>query len=284
MSEENTIAYNEISGNVYHGETHGMCFGGGQLNQFHHNNFSLNNGDTLQASDIGGGIDYWYSVADSEGNYWSDYTGPDNNGDGIGDIPYGIDGDESQDPAPLMEPLESIIAGSVSDGNNPIAGVYVQAMGTAIDDYTDSDGTYSLEGLGAGNYDVGFIHPQYQSVNKLAVPATLDFATWLYVVMDPLAETDESGPSTPRRFTLLQNYPNPFNANTTIRFILEKSRNVNLTVYDLLGQKIHTIFEGNMQAGVHSVDFDASSLSSGVYFYRLKAGDMVETKRMVLLK
>ena len=157
MSEENTFAYNEIVGCASYGAAHAMCFGGGQNNEWHHNNFILNHADTLQASDIGGGIDYWYCVADSEGNHWSDYNGPDNNGDGIGDIPYIIDGNESQDLAPLMQPLESIISGGVSDGFEPIEGVYVQALGISIDDYTDSDGTYSLEGLGAGMYDISLI-------------------------------------------------------------------------------------------------------------------------------
>lgn len=284
MSQDNSFTYNDIVGCGSYGASHEMCFGGGQNNQWHHNNFILNHADTLQACDIGSGIDYWYCVADSKGNYWSDYTGPDNNGDGIGDIPHVIDGYESHDLAPLMESLESVIAGGVSDGNNPIEGAYVQALGTSIDDYSDSDGTYSLEGLGAGMYDISFTHSLYRDTVAAGIPATLDFATWLYAVMDPLTGTDESVRSAPGRFALLQNYPNPFNANTTIRFILEKSQDVNLTVYDLLGQKIHTIFEGKMQSGVHTVDFDASPLSSGVYFYRLQAGDKVETERMVLLK
>jgi hypothetical protein len=57
-----------------------------------------------------------------------------------------------------------------------------------------------------------------------------------------------------------------------------------LTIYDLLGRRIETIVDEYRQAGVHTVTFDASGLSSGVYFYRLQAGDAVETKRMVLLK
>ncbi|UCC79513.1 MAG: T9SS type A sorting domain-containing protein [Candidatus Zixiibacteriota bacterium] len=91
-------------------------------------------------------------------------------------------------------------------------------------------------------------------------------------------------PSMPDRFMLLQNYPNPFNAQTTIRFVLPQSQNVLLTVYDLLGRRVEKIIDEYMQAGVHNINFDASNLSSGVYFYRLEAGDRVETKRMVLLK
>ncbi len=91
-------------------------------------------------------------------------------------------------------------------------------------------------------------------------------------------------PSIPVNFMLLQNYPNPFNARTAIRFSLPKSQNVELTVYDLLGRQIEVLIDDYRDVGVHAITFDASSLSSGVYFYRLRAGYVVETRRMVLLK
>ena len=94
----------------------------------------------------------------------------------------------------------------------------------------------------------------------------------------------ENMPSIPDRILLLQNYPNPFNARTTIRFVLPKSQDVELTIYDLLGRQVEVIIDEYRQAGVHALTFDASSLSSGFYFYRLQAGEAVETKRMVLLK
>jgi len=88
----------------------------------------------------------------------------------------------------------------------------------------------------------------------------------------------------PSVFNLSQNYPNPFNASTSIRFILPEPQDVQLTVYDLLGRRVEILLDEYRQAGVHTVTFDASHLSSGVYFYRLQAGDRVETKRMLLLK
>jgi len=284
MSEDNTFAYNDIVGCVDYGVAHGMCFGGGENNRWHHNNFILNHGDTLQASDIGGGVDHWYCVADSEGNHWSDYTGPDNNGDGIGDIPYVIDGNESLDLAPLMNHLVSSIAGNVSDGSGPVVNAHVQALGTSIDDYTDSGGAFALAGLGAGMYDVSFTHPLYRDTVVLSVPATLDFATWLNVVMDPLTGVDDNDPSVPERFTISQNYPNPFNSQTRIRFSLPQPQEVSLIIYDLLGRKIQTLIDGYREAGIHTIIFNAEDLSSAIYFYRLQAGDIIETKRMVLLK
>jgi hypothetical protein len=88
----------------------------------------------------------------------------------------------------------------------------------------------------------------------------------------------------PASILISQNYPNPFNASSMIRFTLSEPQMVNLTIYDLLGQKVVTLLEEYRQPGVHTVNVDASGLSSGVYFYRLQAGDGVETKRMVLLK
>ncbi|UCC78621.1 MAG: T9SS type A sorting domain-containing protein, partial [Candidatus Zixiibacteriota bacterium] len=79
-------------------------------------------------------------------------------------------------------------------------------------------------------------------------------------------------------------YPNPFNAITTIRVALPEPGQVELTIYDLIGRQIGTLLDEYRQAGIHTITFDASDLSSGVYFYRLQAGDKEETKKMVLLK
>ena len=89
---------------------------------------------------------------------------------------------------------------------------------------------------------------------------------------------------TPTSFNLRQNYPNPFNPSTIISYDIPKSGFVTLKVYDLLGRKITTLYNGNQKAGTYNVSFDASRLSSGVYFYQLRAGDFISIKKMVLLK
>jgi hypothetical protein len=88
----------------------------------------------------------------------------------------------------------------------------------------------------------------------------------------------------PRSFTLSQNYPNPFNPTTTIDFALPKESDVKLSVFSMLGQKVATLANAHMNAGRQSVLFDASKLSSGVYFYKLEAGDFQSIKKMMLLK
>ncbi|MBD3234769.1 MAG: T9SS type A sorting domain-containing protein [candidate division Zixibacteria bacterium] len=88
----------------------------------------------------------------------------------------------------------------------------------------------------------------------------------------------------PVEYGLNNSYPNPFNASTTISFELPEAGNVNLEVYNLMGQKVATLVNGHKDAGIHNVTWDASQQSSGVYFYRLSAGEKVFTKRMTLLK
>lgn len=85
-------------------------------------------------------------------------------------------------------------------------------------------------------------------------------------------------------FELMQNYPNPFNPTTRIQFVLPQSMNVTLKVYDVMGKEIATLLDGKANAGLNTVEFNASNLGSGVYFYKLNAGSYSSTKKMVLTK
>ena len=88
----------------------------------------------------------------------------------------------------------------------------------------------------------------------------------------------------PEIFSLSQNYPNPFNPVTMIKFALPKASFVTLKVYDMLGREVAELVNGTKSAGQYIVDFDASSLTSGIYFYRLETNGFVDVKRMVVLK
>jgi len=90
--------------------------------------------------------------------------------------------------------------------------------------------------------------------------------------------------STPLEFSLFQNYPNPFNPTTTIEYSLKEAGNVKLVVYDLIGRQVKTVVNSRKSAGQHRVSFSAGALSSGIYFYRLEAGNYTETKKMLVLK
>ena len=90
--------------------------------------------------------------------------------------------------------------------------------------------------------------------------------------------------SSPKVFVLEQNYPNPFNPSTTIQYGLPARSHVTLAVFNMLGQEVATLVQGEQDAGNRSIVFDASGLSSGIYFYRITAGDFTDTKRFVLTR
>ncbi|MBE0571498.1 MAG: T9SS type A sorting domain-containing protein [Ignavibacteriaceae bacterium] len=89
---------------------------------------------------------------------------------------------------------------------------------------------------------------------------------------------------TPITYSLEQNFPNPFNPTTTIKFAVTKESNVNLSVYNILGELVSTLVNEQLKTGYHQYEFDASNLASGVYLCRIIAGDFVETRKMVLLR
>lgn len=88
----------------------------------------------------------------------------------------------------------------------------------------------------------------------------------------------------PRLFSLSQNYPNPFNPQTKIKFAVPKASFTKLVIYDLLGREVTTLLNEELKPGTYEADWDGSNFSSGVYFYKLVAGDFVETNKMVLMK
>jgi len=95
---------------------------------------------------------------------------------------------------------------------------------------------------------------------------------------------ENSGEQLPDKYELFQNYPNPFNPSTTIKYNLPEVSVVIIKVYDVLGREVSSLVNELKQPGKYEINFDASSLSSGTYFYRIQAGSFIETKKMVLLK
>jgi hypothetical protein len=104
----------------------------------------------------------------------------------------------------------------------------------------------------------------------------------------PLAEMITGVRSSPTdmtgRFNLEQNYPNPFNPSTLIRYAVPARLHVTISVFNTLGQQVATLVNGFEEAGDHELRFDGSGLASGVYFYRLQAGDFVRTMKALIIK
>jgi ligand-binding sensor domain-containing protein len=102
------------------------------------------------------------------------------------------------------------------------------------------------------------------------------------IITDPIDNIEEI--EYKNSFILHQNYPNPFNQSTTIKFSLEKIEKVKIEVFNMLGQKVETILQKQLLAGSHQVEFHANDLSSGVYYYRIEAGNYQQLRKMILLK
>ena len=88
----------------------------------------------------------------------------------------------------------------------------------------------------------------------------------------------------PVKFELSQNYPNPFNSTTNIKYAISKSSNVKITVYDILGKELEVLIDEQLQAGTYQTSWNASNYSSGIYFYRMQAGDYISTMKMLMIK
>lgn len=109
-------------------------------------------------------------------------------------------------------------------------------------------------------------------------------ATGGIYMSEGLLSVDPISSNLPERYSLSQNYPNPFNPTSKIRFDISKADFVTLKVYNTLGQEVTKLVNENLQPGTYEVTFDGAGLNSGIYFYTIKAGDFVETKKMMLVK
>ncbi|MBN2413067.1 T9SS type A sorting domain-containing protein, partial [candidate division KSB1 bacterium] len=128
--------------------------------------------------------------------------------------------------------------------------------------------------------NAGAEDPGYHNLVNSSTWAILDFSKKYATGI----KNDFDG-NQPVDFQLSQNYPNPFNPTTTIRFSIDQTMPVTLKVYNTLGQNVATLIDGkSYSAGKYRVTWNASTLSSGVYFYKLEAGGKAETRKMLLIK
>lgn len=104
------------------------------------------------------------------------------------------------------------------------------------------------------------------------------------VSSDNLSEVNSVNTEIPQEFALRQNYPNPFNPSTSIKFDVPVLSNAKLSIYDVTGKELAVLVNQELQAGSYEYNWNASQFASGIYFYRIKAGSFVQTKRMVLIK
>jgi hypothetical protein len=121
----------------------------------------------------------------------------------------------------------------------------------------------------------------YDAVQGVLVGSTMHLG--LYGVVKK-SDVDGELESVPTQFSLYQNYPNPFNPTTTIRYDVPSASRVRLSVYDLLGREIAVLVDDERSPGRFGVTFDAGSLSTGVYFYRLSTSEFSQVRKLVVVK
>lgn len=119
---------------------------------------------------------------------------------------------------------------------------------------------------------------------ELNIPANTGGKFMVTYRVQPPVSVKGDDPASPEGFVLEQNYPNPFNPVTVVRYSLSVAGNVQLKVYNSLGQTVATLVDGEKPAGEHTVKFDASGLNSGIYFYSLTANGKTQSRKMTLLK
>jgi hypothetical protein len=179
---------------------------------------------------------------------------------------------------------------TLAAGNDPMFGnfpdnVYVfdafHLLATPTQNYWWGTAYWGMNPL---YHDEGDNHPNEAGANVVAQPFVWETfnAAIAYEEIVLVEETSFSESIT--TYTLEQNYPNPFNPNTKIKYSVPQSSNITIKVFDILGNDIVTLVNTEKPVGIYEVEFDATTLTSGVYFYRLQAGSFVETKKMILAK
>jgi hypothetical protein len=160
---------------------------------------------------------------------------------------------------------------TLTGNTGAVAGELVDGAGTVVaSNNSTSTNPFTLTAPGPGLYRV---NAGYKAPNLRWDSSLVQISAATAVRME-----------TPLVFSLESNYPNPFNPTTTIAFTLPEPERVKLTVFDLQGNAVATLVNGRTEAGRHTAVFDGAGLPSGVYFYRLEAGNSTETRQLVLLK
>ena len=194
--------------------------------------------------------------------------------------------------ASIPDSGEDFIDGKVTDDSgNPVAGALVFAKDNNQQLYsfgiTDQKGHYIIKGLIPGSYTVSSSSYGYGDGNmtNVSLDYSSNYSSSVFFSMTPESITQVNQNSgVISSFELSQNYPNPFNPSTVINFKVPFKSRVTIKVFNILGSEVATILNEEKPAGSYSVTFNAGSLASGVYFYQLRVGNLIATKKLMILK
>lgn len=163
--------------------------------------------------------------------------------------------------------------------------IYIEQNGSFVT-YTQSNEQqqYSIGGLNAGNYTMRVMRLGYEVEVRQVTISSQNLVENFYLDTQNVIGITNINSNVPKEYFLKQNYPNPFNPVTNIEFSVPEAGFVKLAVYNILGEEVSVLVNENLKTGSFRVDFNASSLPSGVYFYRLQAPEFTETRKMILVK
>ncbi len=230
----------------------------------------------------------------------------------------------STDPKVQKEETRDIIFNPVNPEPGDIVSIFARVDNYSLADMASGStlkfyygdprdgGTLITNEDGVSSENVPALQARESAIIELAkwkVPADLTNQSKIYAVVDGDSTIDEvhednniawnlinpkaptgtaiegqGSPTLPAHISLEQNYPNPFNPTTTITYSLVQAQNVTLKVYDILGREVATLFKGWQSSGTHKIQFDATRLASGLYFYRMQTKGFVLTRKMMLIK
>jgi hypothetical protein len=310
LASTSIIKYNTIEFNTNYTEGGGMWFANGDQSVVGINDINYNNGDGVYCTDGGNPVLNWNNICDNSGygvrntdpfvmvdaqyNWWDDPNGPGGVGPGAGDEVSSYVNYAYWLHEPLIIPVELISFTAVYAGGEIIlnweTASEINNLGFEIERRiinNEEQAEWMLIGFREG-YGTTSEPKEYSYVDKISgINANaisyrlkqIDFnGSYEYsdeVFVDNLAPID---------FVLEQNYPNPFNPTTTIIYGLPMKSQVELVIYNALGESVLQLINEETPAGSYEVEFNATTLPSGVYFYQLRAENFVETKKMVLMK
>jgi len=188
-------------------------------------------------------------------------------------------------------------AGAIGDLYDDSLRVFISTTDSALGSFTNEIGYFRVDGPVGSWHMYGFDLSKFAgedifvAVNYFIVDGgpvgTHSDNVWVdhfLITTDATTSVDDGVAETPRTFLLRQNYPNPFNPTTEIEYELVSQARVRIDVTNALGQQVSVLDEGEKSAGIHRVSFDATGLAAGVYFYRMMAHGVVQTRKMVLLR
>jgi hypothetical protein len=177
--------------------------------------------------------------------------------------------------------IQGVVSNSVT--SSPLEDVAVSVVGTALTGSTNALGQYALTAVPPDTYTVRFLKAGYDTLEVEGVIVTVGDTVQLDVNLDP-SGVEHDGVLQPAAFAFYGNYPNPFNARTEFRFAVDRTGPVVLVVYNVMGQEVARVVDDVLNAGVHTVAFNAGTLPSGMYLMRLTAGGHTAVQKMMLLK